>query len=83
MEKAEKARENRLRRKAVRFGLILTKSLVRSWSINNHLGYKILNADTNEVKWGEKYELSLDDVEKLLDEYFEKELKWDKVSKEQ
>lgn len=63
----EKARENRLRRKGGRLGIIIKKSRARNWSIDNRGGYMLIDAETNCVIDGSKFELDLDGVESGLD----------------
>jgi hypothetical protein len=42
------------------------------WGIDNHQEYMIGSQSSNMVVYGERYDLGLDEVEKLLDEYEEK-----------
>ncbi len=64
----EKVRENRLRRWAKRLGLQFHKSRARHWSIDDHGRYRLARADGVLVA-GEKFDLSLEDVEERLAEY--------------
>ena len=64
----DKVYENRCRRKAKRLGLFLVKSKARRWSVDDHQGYRIINRQ-NGVEAGEKFDLSLGDVESILDDY--------------
>lgn len=59
---AKKNSEAVLRRELNEFGYSLHKSRVELTTPDNLGGYKISHYVTNEVIWGEKYELSLDDV---------------------
>lgn len=68
----EKTRENYLRRQAKRLGLALAKSRAKKWSIDNQCGYMIIDLVRNFVIFGEKWNLTLDDVAALLNEYEEK-----------
>lgn len=74
MEPKEKTRENYYRRMAARQGLFLAKSKAKKWSIDDYQGYRIVDLQTNAVVTGEKFDLSLDDVARFLEES-EKELK--------
>jgi hypothetical protein len=67
----EKVRENFLRRQAKRLNLNIQKSRAKKWSIDNQGGYMVTDGSSNAARWGLKYELGIDDVEKLLDEYEE------------
>lgn len=62
----DKVRENYLRRMAKRQGLELQKSKARKWSIDNHQGYRIIDPTVNRIEAGEKYNLTLDEVERYL-----------------
>jgi hypothetical protein len=63
-----KVRENKLRRKAKRLGLFLKKSRAKYTSVDNWGGYMILDLYHNTIDYGERFDLSLDDVEKYLSE---------------
>jgi len=63
-----KAQENRNRRRAHRLGLALRKSRARDLHIDNLGDYMLVDPYLNAIVWGEKYDLSLDDVEGYLDE---------------
>jgi hypothetical protein len=58
-------RESRLRRALARQGMILRKSRSRTWTIDNHQGYMIVDADLNAIIAGSRFDLSLDDVEQF------------------
>ena len=64
-----KVRENRLRRKAARLEIVISKSRGKLWGIDNQLGYMLIDPSTNAVIDGGKYDLDLDEVEKFLDDY--------------
>lgn len=61
-------RENRLRRQATRLGYMIRKSRGKLWSIDNQMGYLIVDASLNATVAGGKYDLSLDDVEEWLND---------------
>jgi hypothetical protein len=65
---AEKVRENRLRRQAKRLGLRIQKSRARHLHFDDHGEYQLIEERTNTVVVGEKYDLSLDDVEEWLND---------------
>ncbi len=61
----DKARESKLRRDAKKQGYVLIKSRVRNQRHNNNGGYQIRD-DMGRTEAGPDFELSLDDVEKIL-----------------
>ena len=63
---SEKVRENYARRQAARVGMILTKSRAKKRSIDNCQGYRLQDARAGNVLHGEKFDLSLQDVEGIL-----------------
>lgn len=63
---SDKVRENYCRRWAKRLGLSLNKSRAKKPSIDNLGGYMLVNLKTNSIEWGEKYNLELAGVEKIL-----------------
>ncbi len=63
METTTSTRESRLRRSLAKHGMILRKSRSRTWTVDNHQGYMIVDADRNAVVAGGRFDLSLDDVE--------------------
>lgn len=65
----DKARENRLRRWAARLGVYVRKSRARTWHFDDRGGYRIVDPFTNTVLAGEKFDLTMDDVEEFLQEY--------------
>lgn len=65
----EKSREINARRYAARLGLELHKSKCRLWSVDNQLGYRIVDPYRNTIIHGERYELTLEGVEGLLQVY--------------
>lgn len=68
-EKMSTVEENRLRRQAKRLGLAIVKSRGKKWSINNQLGYMIIDPSVNGVVAGANYDLSFEDVEEWLNDY--------------
>jgi hypothetical protein len=72
MDIEEKVYENRLRRWAKRLGLELRKSRTRLFNINDQGGYQLVDQQ-NVIIAGERMELTLEDVKKLL-EKIEQEL---------
>ena len=63
---AEKTRENKLRRQAKRLDLVIHKSRVREFHVDDHGGYRIV--DRNRLVHGQRYELDLEDVAEYLAE---------------
>lgn len=63
--------ENYLRRLAKKQGLTLKKSRAQTFSNDNEGGYMIIDSSTNSIVYGDRWQLSLDDVEKYLSEYEE------------
>jgi len=59
----EKEREARARRALARDGLILNKSRVKNLSCDDQGGYRIVDLYTNRIEAGERFDLSLEDVE--------------------
>jgi hypothetical protein len=62
------------RRIAKQLGLELKKSRGRKWSIDNQLGYRIINPSTNTILLGEKYDLDLSEVASFLEDYLEEQI---------
>ena len=62
----EKTRENRLRRLAKRQNLYLKKSRVKHTNVDDWGGYMIVDLNGNFVVAGERFNLTLDEVEKFL-----------------
>ena len=62
---SDKVRENYLRRQAARLGHVIEKSRGRKWSVNDRLGWRVLDQG-GQIVGGEKYELTIDDVEGIL-----------------
>ena len=64
----DKVRENYLRRWAGRLGMLLKKSRGRLWSVENQGGYMIVDPAGSSILHGERYELTIEDVERILTE---------------
>ena len=62
----DKARESKLRTQAKSKGFILSKSKIKVATIDNRGGYRIVDARTNTIEAGEKYDLTLDEAENFL-----------------
>jgi hypothetical protein len=63
----DKTRENRLRRMAARQGLALHKGRSRTpGDVDDRGGYQIVNVYRNTIEGGERFSLSLDQVEEWL-----------------
>ena len=69
MEPSDKVRENALRRRARRLGLILRKSRARRWSMDNRGQYRLIDADRNLIVAGERFECDLAATAEFLDRY--------------
>jgi hypothetical protein len=62
---SEKNRESRLRKRAIRMGLGIKKS--RSMiSLDNHGGFMVIDLNRKLILAGQRFDLSLDDVEAYL-----------------
>jgi hypothetical protein len=64
-----KTYENYHRRQAKRLNLLLEKSYARKWYVNNQQGWRIIDPNSNTILAGEKYELTIEEAAKFLDEY--------------
>ncbi len=62
----EKRREGRLRGRARTAGFRLKKDRARNYSSDHQGGYMIVNDWVNTIVAGEKFNMSLDDVEEFL-----------------
>lgn len=65
---SEKTIEQRNRRALKKNGYILHKSRAKNWSIDNQLGYMIVDASTNLVIRGNRFDLTLDDVTEFVEQ---------------
>lgn len=72
----DKTKENRLRRRLKKYDCFLSKSRIKYINADNFGEYMILSSFNGMVMEGERFQLSLDDVEQILDE-------WDEVNKEE
>ena len=63
----DKVHENFVRRQAARLGYFLQKSKGKKWSVDNKLGYRLLDSSGNVVR-GERFDLNLQDIENILRE---------------
>ena len=68
MDNNEKNRERRLRRALEKQGYYLVKSRVRTWHENDFGMYMIADRHNNICVAGERFDLSLDDVERFVNE---------------
>ena len=59
--------EQKLRRDVAKLRCRLCKSRARNWSYDNQLGYMIIMNDTNAVVLGDRYDLSIEDVQEFID----------------
>lgn len=69
----EKSRENKARRLLAKQGYSLHKSRVspiisNSLNVDNYGGYQIVDSSNNFIVAGEKFNLSIEDVEKFIAE---------------
>jgi hypothetical protein len=68
MEMSEKVRENRLRRWAKRLGYRMERSRARKLHSNDFGEWMLVDAYTNTVVCGGRYDASLDGIEEQLSE---------------
>lgn len=64
----EKSIENRLRRQLSKEGYMLRKSRTRNWNIDDYGEYMITDPYTNMIVAGSRFDLSLEDVERFVNE---------------
>jgi len=64
----DQAREARVRRNATRQGYALRKDRARSWNLDHFGGWMIIDANDNWIAAGERFDLTLEDVEAWLAE---------------
>jgi hypothetical protein len=62
-----KSRESKLRSQARSKGFRLSRSKIRIATVDDSGVYRIVDALMNTIAAGEKYDLTLDDVEKFLE----------------
>ena len=65
-QNTEAAREARARRLARRQGLAIRKSRAHAWNCDNYLGYMIVDPFRNAIEAGQRYDLSIEEVEAYL-----------------
>jgi hypothetical protein len=63
--------ENNYRRLAKRLNLKLEKSNTRNWSIDNRLGWRIVDLKNNVVIAGQKWDLTIDEAAQVLEDILE------------
>jgi hypothetical protein len=63
---ANAAEESRLRRFARRNGYALKKSRGKTLHLNNQGGYRLIDPDCNWIVCGERFDLTLEDVGRIL-----------------
>lgn len=67
MDQQLKNRENNARRKLTRRLYLLRKSRAKHTNIDDYGGYRIVDATTNAVAAGERFDLSLEQVEDFIE----------------
>lgn len=65
-KRADQVKENYFRRKAYQLGIKLQKAKARKSHSNKRGGYRMIGLENNFLLAGENFELTLDDVEKIL-----------------
>lgn len=63
VEKDIKCREDKVRRQLAKQGLTLRKSRVSTFSADNQGGYMIIDSQFNRIEAGERFDMTLEDVE--------------------
>lgn len=63
MDKEIKQREDKVRRQLAAQGFTLRKSRTSTYSVNNQGGYMIVDMQFNRIEAGERYDMSLEEVE--------------------
>ena len=63
MKEDIKRRENKVRRQLAKQGLALRKSRASFLSADDQGGYRIIDIQLDRIEAGERYELSLEEVE--------------------
>jgi len=59
---SERALEARARRAARRAGYVARKTRWRAGSVDNHGGFQIIDPYTSYIMWGERFDLSPEEV---------------------
>ena len=68
LESSIKSRETKARRKLAKMGYSLHKSRARTITADNCGGYRIVRDYANAIEAGERYDLTLEEVEKFIAE---------------
>ena len=66
MKEDIKRRENKVRRQLAKQGLALRKSRVSIFSADDKGGYRIIDMQFNRIEAGERFELTLEEVEAFV-----------------
>lgn len=66
MSIAEERQENRIRKLANRRGLSVCKDRATIRSLNHHGLFSLMNPYTNSIVMGERFDVSLEDIESYL-----------------
>lgn len=65
---SEKARENRLRRRADRLGYALRKDRARVWGLEHRGEYALADHESGGLSFGWNFDASLDEIEQFLND---------------
>jgi hypothetical protein len=65
---SEATREAQARRALKRDGLVVRKDRARTWNIDHHGGYMVIDQNNNYVVGGNRYDLTLEDLERWADD---------------
>lgn len=63
MDKDIKSREDKVRRQLAKQGLTLRKSRASTFTADDQGGYRIVDTQFNRIEAGERFDLTLEDVE--------------------
>lgn len=63
MDKDIKRREDKVRRQLAKQGLALRKSRVSTYTADDQGGYRIVDTQFNRIEAGERFDLTLEEVE--------------------
>lgn len=58
--------ESQLRRRAARSGAVIRKDRARSWGLDHQGGYMVVDAETNCILSGARFDLDLDDLMEIF-----------------
>ncbi len=61
-----KSRDNKVRKAAKKQGFIVTRSRVKNTTCDNYGNYMIINESNNSIEYGEKFNLTLEEVENFI-----------------